>query len=617
MCGIIGINSKRDCIASLLSGLHRLEYRGYDSAGLSFINNAGLHTIKVSGKVQDLENALAIRNNIPKGEGSVHGTVGIAHTRWATHGRPCEKNAHPHSNGTVSVIHNGIVENYLALKEGLTASGIKCISDTDSEVITHLITIYLNQGCSNIEAIRKTANQLTGHFSILAIFLNDPEVMIATKRHSSICIGQESDGTFVGSDSYALSKFVDSVCYLEDSDIAVCKKDGFLIFDLHDLPAHRETFLVKESDRSYSKGLFVHYMQKEIFEQPLSSRNTLKHYIEDGEFAKQLKDLDLSAIKRIYIVACGSSLFAGMTAKHWLQELAIIPVEVEISSEFCYRVLQPEENSLGIFLSQSGETADTITALRFFKGTKRISVGIVNNSDSTIGRETNICLPLYAGPEVSVATTKAFTSQLIVLACLTLKLASDRKLLQIETLQAYIAKLMELPGRISALLDRDQEFKDLATTIAHRRNVLYLGRGISYAIALEGALKLKELSYIHAEAIAAGELKHGSIALVDEDMYAIVIAPQDKLFLKTMSNVQTVTARHGNIIFLSSEWGCTFARSVCKNTVVVSHEEDESCRFIIPILYTIPLQLVAYHSAVLCGHNVDQPRNLAKSVTVE
>lgn len=603
MCGIIGINSNKDVIDRLIFGLRRLEYRGYDSAGISFINQTGLHTIKTLGKVSDLE--AAVVKQAPKGD------IGIAHTRWATHGLPCDKNAHPHSNGKVSVIHNGIIENHVALKAMLIASGVKFLSDTDTEIIPHLISMYIDQGYPNLEAIRLTLNQLHGSFGILVIFENDPSTMMAAKRHAPICVGLGPDGTFIGSDSYALSSFVDSVQFLENDDIAICNKESLKIFDAQGILATRKAIQVKASDRNYSKGLYPHYMLKEIFEQPLSSKATLEHYINNDS----LKDIQFQSIKRVYIVACGTSLFAGMAMKYWLQDFAHISVETEISSEFCYRGLLPEENSLGIFLSQSGETADTIAALRFFNGPNRTSISIVNNAESTIGRESNICLPIYAGPEIGVATTKAFTSQLVVLAFLAIKAAGEKGFMPESVQKKHIEKLLEIPGRISMLLNREQEFQDIAALIASKQSLLYLGRGISYAVALEGSLKIKELSYIHAEAIAAGELKHGPIALIDENMYAIVIAPQDKLFLKTMSNIQTVIARRGKVILLSNEGGCAFAEGLCR-TLAIDYDEEFG-QFTMPILYTVPLQLIAYHAAVMCGHNVDQPRNLAKSVTVE
>lgn len=608
MCGILGINSKHDVINRLMLGLHRLEYRGYDSAGISFINSTGLQTIKNLGKVKDLENALA--------KLSPHGDIGIAHTRWATHGLPCDKNAHPHSNGKVSVIHNGIIENHQALRQMLLDTGVKFSSDTDSEVITHLIAMYLYKGKNLVQATRCAMNQLIGAFGILVLSKDNPSVMVAAKRHASICVGLGTDGTFIGSDSYALSNFVDSVQYLEDDDVVICGKDQFKILDVRDAAVERKVVQIKSADRHYEKGLFAHYMQKEIFEQPLSAKTTLENYInKDGGLSSKLDGIKFKNVKRVYIVACGTSFFAGMIMKHWLQEMAQIRVEIELASEFCYRNLLPEEDSVGIFISQSGETADTIAGLRFFNRSNGFSISIVNNAESTIGRESRMCLPIYAGPEVGVATTKAFTSMLVVLACLAIKASIEKGLMDEQTKIKHIQKLCEVPGRISALLNREQEFYDVASLIANKRSVLYLGRGISYALACEGALKLKELSYIHAEAIAAGELKHGPIALVDEEMYAIVVAPQDKLFLKTMSNVQVVAARKGNIILLSSATGCSFAQGLCK-TVPVDCDEDSS-QFVMPIIYSIPLQIIAYHAAVIRGNNVDQPRNLAKSVTVE
>lgn len=609
MCGIIGINGKDNVCERLLQRLQCLEYRGYDSAGISFLTERKVKTIKVCGKVSVLKAAALLQKE--------DGLLGIGHTRWATHGEPCEKNAHPHSNGKISIIHNGIIENYSQIKATLVAEGVSFSSETDSEIILHLVQSYISFGLLPLEAVRKTINQIKGAFAILVIFASHPDILIAARRHSPVAVGKSQGETFVGSDAYTLSKFVDSVVYLEDDDIAVCERDKITIFDVVGKEVVRSDVKVNKEICNYDKGHFKYYMQKEIFEQPFSTKQTLDKYIKDGAVNIDFGSIKTDGIKKLYIIACGTSLFAGQLAKYWIQDIAKIEVEFEISSEFRYRELLPKEGSVGIFISQSGETADTINSLRVFKGNGCFSIGIVNNEQSTIGRETNLCLPIYAGPEIGVASTKAFTSQVIVLAALALKLAVERGNLSVERSQLYIEKLLGVPGRISELLNHDADFQSLASLIAPSSSLLYIGRGTSYPIALEGALKLKELSYIHAEAIAAGELKHGAIALVDENTFVIVVAPQDKLFLKTMSNVQSVAARGGKVILLSNEYGCEFARSICNKTITINHEEDEVSNFIAPLLYTIPLQLIAYHAAIACGNNVDQPRNLAKSVTVE
>jgi glutamine---fructose-6-phosphate transaminase (isomerizing) len=609
MCGVIGINGRSNVSERLLQRLERLEYRGYDSAGVSFLNSGKVKTVKVCGKVSKLKEAVLAQEE--------DGIIGIAHTRWATHGGLSKKNAHPHSNEKISIIHNGIIENHQQIKTKLVSTGASFVSETDSEVILHLLNEQLELGFSHVEAVRETIKQLKGAFAIIVIFADNPDIMIATRRHSPVAVGLGQGESFVGSDAYALSGFVDSIMYLEDDDIAVCEKEEITIFDVAGKEIERELVKVNKETCDYEKGNFKYYMQKEIFEQPISSKETLSRYFKDGEININTNSVKLEQIKKIYIIACGTSLFAGQLAKYWLQDIAKIEVEVEIASEFRYRELLPEKGSVGIFISQSGETADTISSLRFFKGPGRFTIGIVNNEQSTIARETDLCLPICAGPEIGVASTKAFTSQVIVLAALALKLGVEKKSLSFEHAQRYVEKLIEVPGRISELLNHDVEFQKLAKLISSSASLIYIGRGTSYPIALEGALKIKELSYIHAEAIAAGELKHGTIALIDENVFVIAIAPQDKLFQKTMSNVQSVAARGGKVILFSNEDGCKFAQNICEKTISINHEEDEFSNFIAPLLYVIPLQLIAYHTAVLRGNNVDQPRNLAKSVTVE
>ncbi|NRA73918.1 MAG: glutamine--fructose-6-phosphate transaminase (isomerizing) [Rickettsiales bacterium] len=609
MCGIIGINGSDNVCNRLLQKLEHLEYRGYDSAGVSFITEKNIQTIKVCGKVQKLKESVKKQTK--------DGVIGIVHTRWATHGELSERNAHPHSTDKVSIIHNGIIENHQQLKDELISKNIAFSSETDTEVVLHLIQEYLNNGNTPLEAVKKAIARLKGAFAIIAIFADHPDIMIAARRHSPVAVGTNNGESFVGSDAYTLAEFVDNVAYLEDDDIALCEKTKITIFDKTGKEVVRDFIAIDKESCNYSKGQFNHYMQKEIFEQPLSSKATLQQYIKNGSINLNFGLIKLEQIKKIYIIACGTSLFAGKLAKYWFQDIAKTEVEIEIASEFRYRELLPEEGSIGIFISQSGETADTIGALRFFKGENRYTIGIVNNEQSTIARKTDLCLPIHAGSEIGVASTKAFTSQTIVLAILVLKFAFEKGFLSSDKTKLYIDKLQEIPGRISELLNHNIEFQNLAKLISSSSSLLYVGRGVSYAIALEGALKIKELSYIHAEAIAAGELKHGTIALIDKNTFVIAIAPQDKLFAKTMSNVQTIKAREGKIIFFSNEYGCNLADNLCTKTVTINHEADEISSLITPLLYVIPLQLLAYHTAVIRGNNVDQPRNLAKSVTVE
>ena len=605
MCGIIGINSYSNVIPKTLTGLSKLEYRGYDSAGLSYIDSSNtIITLKTVGKIDQL--CQKIKLDEPTS------LISIAHTRWATHGEPSERNAHPHSSGKVSIVHNGIIENCDSLRKELIAQNVNFASDTDSEVILHLVEKSYKEGHSPAESIRKACARLEGSYATLVLFADHPDIIIATKKSTPLIVGENKQGNFVSSDLFSISTFVDNVSYLEDHDLAIVHKNKTEIFDIDGNSVTRQKNDVCQKTLSYEKGYFDHYMQKEIFEQPLTSKNTLDHYINNKSFTTAIPDLGIDQVEKIYIIACGTSYFAGLTAKHWLQNFLNISVDVEIASEFQYNPLIQNPKNLCIFLSQSGETADTIRSFKDFKNYTLKSIGIVNVPESTIGRETDICLPLKAGQEVGVASTKAFTSQLIVLACLTLKAALEKKTISAERAQFYIEQLLLLPGKISELLNHTDKYKAIASMLVNAKSVIYIGRGIAYATACEGALKLKELSYIHAEAIPAGELKHGSIALIDEKVYVVAIAPNDTLVHKTISNIYSVISRKGKVILLSDFKENNISEK-CQAHLSITHSDAFSS----PILYNIPLQLISYHTALLAGNNVDQPRNLAKSVTVE
>jgi len=605
MCGIIGINGSANVIQDTLTGLSRLEYRGYDSAGISYINeDNSITTTKVSGKISQLEEKVS--------HTKPHSNIAIAHTRWATHGEPSEKNAHPHSSKKVSIAHNGIIENYEILKKELAEDGVVFSSDTDSEVILHLVEKYLNLGCTPAQAVRKTSSRLDGAFAILVLFAASPDILIATKKHSPLAVGMNKDCSIVSSDSFSVSNLLTEISYLEDYDLAIVHKNKIEIFDQKDNLIIREKKEICSKTASYEKGQFDHYMQKEIFEQPLTSKATLDLYLNDKKFTSVIPNLDISKVKKIYIIACGTSYFAGLVAKQWLQDFLHISVEVEIASEFQYNPFIQDKNNIVIFISQSGETSDTVRCLRVFKNHTLKSIGIVNVPESTIGRESDICLPINAGQEIGVASTKSFTSQLIVLGCFVLKAALEKKSLSEERVRSYVESILLIPGRIADLLNYSDQYKKIAHLITDSKSVIYIGRGMSYAIASEGALKLKELSYIHAESIPAGELKHGPIALIDEQVSVIAIAPNDSMITKTISNVHSILSRKGNVVLLSDFKENGISDKCSAHLSITSFDV-----FSTPILYNIPLQLFSYYAAIISGNNVDQPRNLAKSVTVE
>jgi len=606
MCGIVGIIGKAEVAPLLVEGLKRLEYRGYDSAGIATLVDGQIQRRRAQGKLVNLENLLK--------DEPVPGTIGIGHTRWATHGVPNEVNAHPHATQYAAVVHNGIIENYQDLRDELLAAGHVFESDTDTEAVVHLISHYLQQGDAPEVATSKALKRLEGAFALGIIFVGRPDMMIAARRGSPLAIGFGDGEMYLGSDALALAPLTQKISYLSDGDWAVLTGSGVSIFDADDKPVKREVRQTAFSGALIGKGEHRHYMHKEIYEQPQVIGDTLNTMLNPSTRTITLKEIPfaLDKIEKVTIIACGTSFYAGMVAKYWIEQQARIPVEIDIASEFRYRAPAMSPNGLALCISQSGETADTLAALRYCREQGQHVLSLVNVPESTIARESDAALLTVAGPEIGVASTKAFTTQLIALACLALGLAKAKKVLDRDGEARLCKALASLPTRIADVLSRDALIKQISEEIAHARDVLYLGRGTAYPIALEGALKLKEVSYIHAEGYAAGELKHGPIALIDENVPVIVIAPSDELYEKTASNVQEVVARGGKVVFFSDKAGVE--RLAVKAVTVTLPDIDP---FVAPILYAIPIQLLAYHVAVSKGTDVDQPRNLAKSVTVE
>ncbi|MCZ6606905.1 MAG: glutamine--fructose-6-phosphate transaminase (isomerizing) [Alphaproteobacteria bacterium] len=607
MCGIIGIIGKDAVAGPLLAALRRLEYRGYDSAGIATLIDGGIERRRAEGKLDNLEQRIQ--------KEPVAGTTGIGHTRWATHGVPNEKNAHPHATDRVAVVHNGIIENFRVLRDELAAAGHQLASDTDTEVVAHLITLYLEDGKGTAEAACAALNRLEGAFALGIIFAGKPDLMIAARRGSPLAIGYGDGEMYLGSDALALAPLTREIMYLEDGDWAVITSDDATVFDAEHLGVTREVRLTAHSGATLGKGGYRHFMLKEIFEQPQVIGDTLHAYTNPTTRSVALPDLgfDAAETSAMTLVACGTSYYACMVARCWLERLARIPVDVDVASEFRYRGAHMAEGGVALFVSQSGETADTLAALRYARDHGQHIVSVVNVPESTIARESDAVLQTYAGPEVGVASTKAFTTQLTVLACFAIATARARGAMDHDTETRLVDALAGIPARAAEVLNDDDTLRALAHEVAEARDVLYLGRGTSYPIALEGALKLKEISYIHAEGYAAGEMKHGPIALIDEDVPVIVIAPSDDLFEKTASNMQEVIARGGRVIFFSDAKGIERLGALAATTVALPQTDP----FVAPILYAIPVQMLAYHTAVLKGTDVDQPRNLAKSVTVE
>ena len=607
MCGIVGIISKKDVASQLVEGLKRLEYRGYDSAGIATLVNGKIERRRAEGKLINLSERLQ--------KEPLSGTIGIGHTRWATHGNPTERNAHPHATDQVAVVHNGIIENYQELKEELQKSQVRFETDTDTEVIAHLVTHYIRQGQKPAQAVDTTLARLRGAFSVAMIFAGEDNLMIGARFGTPLAIGYGTDEMFLASDSYALAPLTSKISFLEDGDCVNMSRSGITIRDIKGKKVEREIRTTAQSGAIMGKGKYRHFMLKEIYEQPSVIADTLNSFINPatGHITLPADILELANASRITISACGTAFYAGMVAKYWLEQTARIPVETDIASEFRYREAPMPKGGAALFISQSGETLDTLEALRYAKRQGQQIISLLNTVESTIERESDHVLRTLAGPEIGVASTKAFTTQLTTLACLSIALACKRGSITPARAKQLTNALRELPSRFAELLNHDEKIQKMAHEICEARDVLYLGRGTAYPIALEGALKLKEISYIHAEGYASGEMKHGPIALIDEDVPVIVIAPYDSLFEKTASNAQEIVARGGKVLLISGKKGVEKLKDIATWTIEIPEVDP----FVAPILYTLPVQLLAYHTAVIKGTDVDQPRNLAKSVTVE
>jgi glucosamine--fructose-6-phosphate aminotransferase (isomerizing) len=610
MCGIIGVVAPNptNVVPFLMDGLKRLEYRGYDSAGIATLSAEGdLLCRRSEGKLRLLE------ENIKKSP--IKGDTGIGHTRWATHGKPTTNNAHPHSTSKVAVVHNGIIENFRELRIRLETAGRVLTSDTDTEVIPHLITQFLEEGMEPEEAVREATRLLSGTFALGIIFAGREQLILAARRGSPLAIGHGNGEMYIGSDAIALAPFTSRISYLEDGDIAQVRDTGVMVWDDDNKLVKRTVHKSEHSGAVLGKNGYRHFMLKEINEQPAVLGAALRKYIDTTSGAIHLPAMpfDLRSISQITLVGCGTSHYAGMIGKYWIEKYTHIPVTIDIASEFRYRNAPLAQGELALFISQSGETADTLAALNFCRDAKQNIMSIVNVSESTMAIASDVMLPTLAGAEIGVASTKAFTTQLMVLACLTLELTKLKNTLNAKERNDVITALTQLPALVMNALAYEEVIRELARTIMHAKNILYIGRGTSYAVALEGALKLKELTYIHAEGVAAGELKHGPIALIDENMPVIALAPSDSLFEKTCSNIQEVTARGGKVIVFCGAEGAKSLKDIVWQTIIL----PETHPLLTPFIYTIPLQLLAYHVAIANGNDVDQPRNLAKSVTVE
>ena len=607
MCGIVGIVGDKPVASRLFDGLKRLEYRGYDSAGICTVDRGKFERRRAEGKLENLKRELDAH--------PLAGTVGIAHTRWATHGAPTVGNAHPHIVGPVALVHNGIIENFKPLRDELIAQGRKFESETDTEVVGHLVAREMEGGMGPQEAVAAILPRLQGAFAMAFLFRDHPDLVIGARMGAPLTVGYGKGENYLGSDAIAVAPWTQRIAYLEEGDWAVVRRDGIHIFDRDNAPVEREIVESGATSTPVEKGNYGHYMQKEIFEQPIVVAQTLQSYIRpfEGEVALPDISFDLAAIDRITIVACGTSYYAGLVAKYWIEQFARVPVDIDVASEFRYRNPVLEPGGLALFVSQSGETADTLAALRHARAEQQRIAVVVNVPTSSMAREADLLLPTHAGPEIGVASTKAFTCQLAVLAALAANLACARGVIGRDEERDIVADLQQVPAALNAALGHDDDIAAMAHLVAPARDVLYLGRGPYYSMALEGALKLKEISYIHAEGYAAGEMKHGPIALIDEDVPVIVLAPSGPLFEKTVSNMQEVRARGGKIILISDARGIEEAGEGCLATI----EMPEVHPLIAPIVYAVPVQLLAYHVAVLKGTDVDQPRNLAKSVTVE
>ncbi len=605
MCGIIGILGNHEVAPQLVEALKRLEYRGYDSAGVASIDDGGtLDRRRAVGKLVNLSDRLVHQ--------PLQGRSGIGHTRWATHGAATEANAHPHRHGPVAVVHNGIIENYRELKAELVAAGLVPESETDTEVVALLTGRYMAEGLAPVDAARKAVSRLHGAYALAFLFEGAPDLMVAARRGSPLAIGHGTGEMYLGSDAVALSPFTDRITYLEDGDFAVLCRDGVEISAFDGQPVTREVAVIDVGSTVIDKAGFRHFMAKEIAEQPAVLGDALNHYIK-GERIVLPEGLDFSQADRLTLVGCGTAFYAASVAKYWFETIARLPCDIDIASEFRYREPPLSPQSWAMFVSQSGETADTLAALHYVKGRVAKTVGVVNVGTSAIARETDIALPTLAGIEVGVASSKAFTCQLAVLAVLAVKAAHDRGHISDAERARLIGELRALPGQLNQVLAIGDDCRGLADWLSEASDVLYLGRGGLFPVAMEGALKLKELSYIHAEGYASGELKHGPIALIDRNLPVVVLAPRDALFDKTVSNMQEVMARQGQVLLISDAEGVALAGEGCRATLTL----PVSGGVFAPVLYAVPMQYLAYFTAVAKGTDVDQPRNLAKSVTVE
>ncbi|MEE8275227.1 MAG: glutamine--fructose-6-phosphate transaminase (isomerizing) [Alphaproteobacteria bacterium] len=607
MCGIIGVVGKKPVASLLIDGLKRLEYRGYDSAGVATIVNGHIERRRTEGRIRALE---ALMEDDP-----LAGVIGIGHTRWATHGAPTTINAHPHATDRVAVVHNGIIENFQILRDELADRGCRFETETDTEVVAHLITDNMRQGMSPQEATAAALKRLEGAFALGILFTGEDSLIIGARRNSPLAVGYGDGEMFLGSDALALAPLTKRIAYLEEGDWVELTRSGAVMHDADDRVVERAIHISATSGAAIGKDNYSHFMLKEIYEQPTVIGDTLGSFYHPVSGDVQLPDLpfDLAKLPKVTIVACGTSFYAGLIAKYWLEKLARLPVDIDIASEFRYRDVPMPEGGLALLISQSGETADTLAALRFCREQNQHVAALVNVAESTMARESDLVLRTLAGPEIGVASTKAFTTQLVALACFALAAARARGAIGGDEMARLSAALAEVPSRAAEVLLHDERLQELAQEIAKAEDVIYIGRGTGYPVALEGALKLKEISYIHAEGFAAGELKHGPIALVDEGVPVIVIAPSDSLFGKTASNMHEVIARGAHVVFLSDAAGVKALGALAAATIELPTVDP----FVAPVLYAIPVQLLAYHVAVIRGTDIDQPRNLAKSVTVE
>ena len=607
MCGIIGVIGDDDASQVLVDGLRRLEYRGYDSAGIATLVGGDVDRRRAPGKLNNLDETLRSE--------PLPGVIGIGHTRWATHGVPNETNAHPHIAGRVAVVHNGIIENFRSIKNELGEQGARFASDTDTEVVAHLLDRLLDQGLTVEKAMVALMERLEGMFALGFLIGGGEDVIVGARRGAPLAIGWGDGKMYLASDAIALAPYTPQVTYLEEDDFVIVRRDGADIFDGAGRKVSRPVINTNLSGAMIGKGNHRHFMKKEIHEQPTAVAETMARYLDPvfEEVTLPGLDVDFAKVPRVTLIACGTAYYSGLIGKYWLEQVARLPAEADVASEFRYRHAPMPEGGVAVFVSQSGETADTLAALHYARSQGQTIVTITNTETSTMARESDVVLPTHAGPEIAVASTKAFTCQLTVLLSLAIAAAKARGTLSDEELTKATRALASLPSELARALHIEEKMKDVAHGVADARDVLYLGRGTSYVVAMEGALKLKEISYIHAEGYAAGEMKHGPIALIDERVPVIVVAPSDELFEKTMSNTQEAAAREGQIILITDQEGADQAGDVAERTIILPRVDP----LIAPVTYSVPVQMLAYHAAVRKGTDVDQPRNLAKSVTVE